>query len=49
VFGDDHVRGTREQMLLMQLAQVKLSRGKGLILGENLMFLLFGFGISCKP
>jgi len=38
VFGDDRVRGTREQMLLMQVAQVKLSRREGLDLG-NFMFL----------
>jgi len=49
VFGDDRVRGTREQMLLMQVAQVKLSRGEGNRLGEILCFLLFAFGISCKP
>jgi len=30
VFGDDRVRGTREQMLLMQVAQVKLSCGEGI-------------------
>jgi len=30
VFGDDHVRGTREQMLLMQVAQVILSSGEGI-------------------
>ena len=29
VFGDDRVRGTREQMLLVQVAQMKLSRGEG--------------------
>jgi len=29
VFGDDRVRGTREQMLLMQVAQVTLKRGEG--------------------
>jgi len=40
VFGDDRVRGTREQMLLMQVAQVELSRGEGFDLG-NFMFLYF--------
>ena len=30
VFGDDLVRGTQEQTLLMQVAQVKLSRGEGI-------------------
>jgi len=34
VFSDDRVRGTREQMLLMQVAQVKLSRGEGFDLGN---------------
>ena len=38
VFGDDRVCGTRKQMLLMQVAQVKLSRREGLDLG-NFMFL----------
>jgi len=40
VFGDDRVRGTREQMLFMQVAQVELSRGEGFDLG-NFMFLYF--------
>jgi len=40
VFGDDRVRGTREQMLLMQVAQVELRRGEGFDLG-NFMFLYF--------
>jgi len=40
VFGDDRVCSTREQMLLMQMAQVKLSRGEGDRLGESLYFLL---------
>jgi len=35
VFGDDRVRGTREQMLLMQVAQVKLSRGEGPYSGKS--------------
>jgi len=30
VIGDDCVCGTREQMLLMHVAQVKLSRGEGI-------------------
>jgi len=30
VIGDDRVCGTREQMLLMQVAQVKLSCGEGI-------------------
>ena len=47
VFGDDRVRVTREQMLLMQVAQVKLSCGEGFDLG-NFMILYF-FWNSCKP
>jgi len=39
VCGDDRVRGTREQILLMQVAQVTLSRGEGLDLGKCLCFL----------
>jgi len=38
VFGDDRVRGTREQMLLMQVAQVKLSSGEGINLGNSYVF-----------
>jgi len=30
VFGDDRVRGTREQMMLMQVVLVKLSHGEGI-------------------
>jgi len=30
VFGDDRVGGTREQMLLMQVVLVRLSRGVGI-------------------
>jgi len=30
VFGDDRVHGTREHMLLMQVAQVKLSYREGI-------------------
>jgi len=29
VFGNDRVRGTREQMLLVQVVPVRLSRGAG--------------------
>ena len=38
VCGDDRVRGTREQMLLIQVAQVRLSRGEGLDLGNAYVF-----------
>jgi len=30
VFGDDLVRGTREQMMLMQVVLVELSHGEGI-------------------
>ena len=46
--GDDHVRGTREQMLVMQVAQVQLSRGEGIDLGKLLLVLLC-FENICKP
>jgi len=48
VFGDDRVL-TREQMLLMQVAQVKLRRGEGIDLGKILCFVFCDFGIGCKP
>jgi len=48
VFSDDRVRSTREQMLLMQVAQVKLSRGEGFNLGYSYVFFI-AFGNSCKP
>jgi len=35
MFGDDRVRGTREQMLLMQVAQMKLSRREGIDSGKS--------------
>jgi len=48
VISDDRVRGTREQMLLMQVALVKLSCGEG-ITWETLWFFFLGFEIRCKP
>ena len=39
VFGDDRVRGTREQMLLMQVAHVELSRREGIDSGKS--YVLF--------
>jgi len=36
VCGDDRVRGTREQMLVMQVARVQPSRGEGIDLGKLL-------------
>jgi len=38
VFGDDRVRGTREQMLLMQVAPMKLSRGEGIDSGNSYVY-----------
>jgi len=40
VCGDDRVRATREQMLLMQVAQVMLRRGEGLDLGNSYVFFI---------
>ena len=37
--GDDRVRGTREQMLVMQVTLVQLSRGEGSDLGNCYMYL----------
>ena len=34
VCGDDRVHGTREQMLVMQVAQVRLRLGEGIDLGK---------------
>jgi len=48
VCGDDLVRGTREQMLVMQVALVQLSRGEGIDLGNFYMYL-FVFENICKP
>jgi len=48
VCGDDRVRGTREQMLVMQVALVQLSRGEGIDLGNFYMYL-FVFENICKP
>jgi len=38
VFGNDRVRGTREHMLLMQVAQVILSNGEGVDWGKLVLF-----------
>ena len=46
--GDDRVRGTREQMLVMQVALVQFSRGEGIDLGNFYMYL-FVFENNCKP
>ena len=48
VCGDDRVRGTREQMLVMQVAQVQLRRGEGIYLG-NFSYVFTCFENNCKP
>jgi len=48
VIGDDRVRGTREQMMLMQVVLVELSCGEG-IARESFILFFYGFEISCKP
>ena len=40
VFDDDRVRGTREQMLLIQVAQVKLSHGEGFDSRNSYVFFI---------
>jgi len=49
VIGDDRVCDTREQMLLMQVTQVKLSRGEGIDSGKSYVLFFFSFQINCKP
>jgi len=49
VFGDDRVRGTREQRMLMQVEPVMLSREWGFYWKKLLIFILFVFGNCCKP
>jgi len=48
VIGDDGVRGTREQMMLMQVVLVELSCREG-IARESFIFIFIRFEISCKP
>jgi len=48
MFGDDCVCGSREQMLMMQVAQVQLNRGEGFDLGNSYV-LFIAFENSCKP
>jgi len=43
VCGDDRVRGTREQMLVMQVAQVQLRRGEGIYLGKIFSYVFTYF------
>jgi len=40
VIGDDRVRGTREQMMLMQVVLVELSCGEGISLEFYLFIIL---------
>jgi len=47
VIGDDHVRGTREQMMLIQVVLVELRCGEGIAL-EYFTLFFYGFEISCK-
>jgi len=49
VIGDDRVCGTREQMLLMQVAQVKLSCRERIDLGKSYCLFPLVFEIRCKP
>ena len=48
VIGNDRVRGTREQMMLMQMVLVELSCGEG-IARESFIFIFIVFEMSCKP
>jgi len=41
VIGDDRVCGTREHMLLMQVARVKLSCGEGIDWGKTIVYFLW--------
>jgi len=48
MFGDDRVRGTREQMMLMYVVLVRLSHRAGKSLGVVYILMFYDFGISCK-
>jgi len=49
VFGDDPVRGTREQRMLMQVVPVMLRYGAGDSMGDFFMALCYlYFEIKCK-
>jgi len=41
VFGDDRVRGTREQRMLMQVVLVMLRHGAGNSMGVFLLFIFW--------
>jgi len=48
VIGDDRVRGTREQMMLMQVVLVKLSCGEGIAWEFYLYIYFLLLEISCQ-
>jgi len=48
MIGNDRVRGTREQMMLMQMVLVKLSYGKGVAWEFYLYLYILLLEISCK-
>jgi len=45
VFSDDRVRSTREQLLLIQVAQVVLSSGEGIVWGKTSVYFQLIFEI----
>jgi len=47
VFGDDHVRGTREQVI-MQVELVRLSCWEGMIMGSFSYVFFILFELGCK-
>jgi len=49
VIGDDRVRGTREQVILMQVVLVELSCGEGIARESFIFFYFYCFEINCKP
>jgi len=48
VFGDDRVRGTREQRMLMQVESIRLSHGAWEMLGSFIHFCIIWVGLFCK-
>jgi len=48
VFGDDRVRGTREQRMLMQVVPVTLRYGAGDSMGDFYGLCYLYFEINCK-
>jgi len=49
VIGDDRVRGTREQMMLIQVVLVELSCEEGIAWAFYLYIYFLFLEISCKP